>query len=290
MVVEPVQVPGHVAEGEGVHLARGGGNGGVEILDELGELLPVVVAGRQVDVAQHQHPVVVLSLDFLQLEVDAFRGRGIGLELRMEPGQEAAGEGLVAARGGDEHVAVEFLGLHLVHALGVRLHHFHAVRDHDAREAGSFAGDLAVYGAAGGGLDLLVARILDDDVHRPFPRLRGAALVRNRVGSGAEALGPDAGDGRGEARVGNGGDRAGVLRGPAAQDDLVAGHRRLRELDAEADLGGAIVDGHLRGNLELDIDLFLLGIVFLAGRNQEKDGQEGQDKIYFFHYLLKVHL
>ena len=61
-----------------------------------------------------------------------------------------------------------------------------------------------------------------------------------------------------------------------------------RVLDAEADLGGALVDGHRRGDFELNVNLFLLGIVFLAGRNQEKDGQQGQDKICFFHYLNKV--
>ncbi len=78
--------------------------------------------------------------------------------------------------------------------------------------------------------------------------------------------------------------------GARAQDDGVAGRRRRRELDAETDRGGAVVDGHLRGNLELDVDLFLVGIVFLAGRNQEKDGQQGQDEICFFHSLIKVHL
>ena len=83
-------------------------------------------------------------------------------------------------------------------------------------------------------------------------------------------MGPMAGDGGGKARVGNGRDVADELRGSAAQDDLVGLERRLGELDTERNLGGAIVDGHLRGDLELDVNLLWHRLFSPAGGEKEE--------------------
>ena len=53
-------------------------------------------------------------------------------------------------------------------------------------------------------------------------------------------------------------------------DDLVGLERRLGELDTERNLGGAIVDGHLRGDLELDVNLLWHRLFSPAGGEKEE--------------------
>ena len=146
VVHEPIQVPGHVAERHRVHLPRGGGDGGVDVFHEIAELLLVVRAVRQMNIPQHEHTMILLSIDLFQLEINAFRNGRTGLEQRMEFGQNAVRDGFVPARGGDEDVAVVLLGLELIDALGVGLYDIDAVGDHYARQSLAFAGDFSVNG------------------------------------------------------------------------------------------------------------------------------------------------
>ncbi len=273
VVRDPVEIPGHVAEGEGIDLPGRRGNGGVDVLHETGELLLVVGPAGEVDVTQHEHPVVILSVGLFQLEINPFRHIGRRLERRVELGQDAAHERLVAGRGGHEDVAVVLLGLHLVHALGIRLHDFDAVGDDNPGETRPLAGDLPIDRAAVGRLHFFVAGILDRDVRLAFQRPVRSAHMIHIIGTGAESAGPGRCDGHAEPSFRHGGDGTGVFRRTGPQDDLVRGQGGLGELDAERNLGGALFHRHRGGHFELDIHLFGRRLVLVAGCRETEEGK-----------------
>ena len=146
LVVVPVQVPGHVAEGEDVFLAGRSrerlvqvGRKGVELRHVGGRRVPV----RQMHVAQHeQREVVVVHLR--QGEVDTVHDLGIRTDRTVELRKDAVRRHLIAGRDGHEHIAVLLEGFQEIDAVLPGRRHFITVRDNHARDRFVSAGHQAV--------------------------------------------------------------------------------------------------------------------------------------------------
>ena len=132
----PVEVPGHVPEGERIHLlALVAGHVVRKVGGELGELSQVARSVGEVHVAQHEDLVGVLSVDLFELEVGPFDDVGAVFERAVELREHPDGRNFVAARDGDEDISPLFGRFELVDALLVRDGHLRAVGDHDVLHA-----------------------------------------------------------------------------------------------------------------------------------------------------------
>ena len=261
--VLPVQVPGHVAQGQGIDLPAGvRRDARVDVPDEFVELLAVLVAVGEVDIAEDEHRVLVLPGNLLQGEVHALRGRLRLGELLVQQGPDAVGRDLVAGGHADEDVAVLLLGFQLIDALRVGLRHFVTVGDRDALQRRAVAGDEAIDRAARSRLHA-VAGDHDADRHRPFRDLLGAALDGDRIGPVGEEAAPEPGNINGEFRRGRLQDCAVLLRSASGEHDHVAHERRLLELHPEIHRRLVLLQRHAPRDGEFHI---LQGSILLLSR------------------------
>ena len=148
VVIVPVKVPCHIAEGDSVGLALDAV--GIDVLDKVTELLDVVGAVCKVHVAEEEHAVVCL-VNFVEAEVDALGCRGRTAQQFVVDGHDAVGDGVVAGGNRHEDVSEGLLGLELVAALLVGDGEVDTVADNDIGDGTGGAGNLAVYGGAFGG-------------------------------------------------------------------------------------------------------------------------------------------
>ncbi len=132
----PIEIPGHVSEGERIHLlALVAGHVVREVGGEFGELPEVVRAVGEVHVAEHEDFVGVLAVDLFEFEIGSFDDTGAVFERAVELREHAVARNFVAARNGDEDIS-PFLGrFELVDALLVRDGHFRAVGHYDVFHA-----------------------------------------------------------------------------------------------------------------------------------------------------------
>ena len=152
VVAEPEHIPGHVAEGQGIYLAGGGGDGLVHEACYLLELAEVSGAAGKVQVSQHQQGIVVVGC-LRKFEINFLGGVGICLEFFPEAGEYAVERCFVAAGDGHEDHLPFLVGLQAVVAVGVGLYYVDTVGNQDILDAVAVAGYLAEHVGRGlGGL------------------------------------------------------------------------------------------------------------------------------------------
>ena len=144
-IIDPVQVPSHIAEREEILGAGRGRHRFLEVLHYLVELRDVLVAVRQVHVTQDEEGEILI-LDPLQREVPPLRrlhGR-----LLVEGGVEFRHNALqgrqIAGRDDDEDILPALIGLDLVDTLRIGLDNLISVRDQDIGNSHAVAGYGAV--------------------------------------------------------------------------------------------------------------------------------------------------
>ena len=245
----PVQVPGHVAQGHSINLTCSLGDVTVDIGHKIPELLAVVGAVGQVDIAQHEHGVVFLADGFVQGEVYPFRRTDARRELPVNHGKDAATGGLIPGRYAHEHISVILLGRELISSVLVRLHRIDAIGHYGIRDALTATDHFSVNGGTGCRLEFLCVIGLYYHLHLPHLPAGGSTVQRHIVQPIAERLAPQGTDVHIE------GSCADIQNGTgaqASQGQVVAGRRRFGKLYTEGNGTGAIGDFHLFRDSELD--------------------------------------
>ena len=245
----PVQVPGHVAQGHSINLTCSLGDVTVDIGHKIPELLAVVGAVGQVDIAQHEHGVVFLADGLVQGEVHPFRRTDASRELPVNHGKDAATGGLIPGRYAHEHISVILLGRELINAVFVCLHRIDSVGHYGIRDSLTGTNNFPVNGGTGSRLEFFRVIGLYYHLHLPHLPAVGSTVQRHIVQPIAERLTPQGADVYIE---GSGADIHNGTGAQASQGQLVSGRRRFGKLYTEGNGTGAIGDFHLFRDSELD--------------------------------------
>ena len=128
----PVQVPGHVAQRNGIHLfVLMQGTVAVQILGKVHKLSQVARAVGQMHITQHKHLIIILSFHLSQREVHTLRCSGVPLHHLVEPRQDSLGRNFISRRNGDKHIPPFLFRLKLVNTPFVGHAHLYTVRYHN---------------------------------------------------------------------------------------------------------------------------------------------------------------